>query len=147
MFFGIHHPRTRLYSDVCGRDGISLDHLRFTCHDRHDLTASVSFHNHSLSFSFFFLPTFIFGHEERMSHARQLILGHDIPLSESSNAPKTRTALLSLAKLERPDRLSVSDKQLDLTNLFFPPDPIGHGIMFLPAANIIVRPCVPRYLL
>jgi len=40
-----HHPRS--YSDillVCGRDGISLDHPRFTCHDRDDdLTASVQF--------------------------------------------------------------------------------------------------------
>lgn len=66
FFVRIHHLRTCLYSDilVCGRDRISLDHPRFMCHDRHDLTASISFHNHSLSF-FPFFSNFYFRPRER----------------------------------------------------------------------------------
>lgn len=57
-------------------------------------------------------------------------------------------SLLSMAKFRRPDRLSVSaNNSTWQIFIFFSPDPIGHRIMFSPAANIIRPSCVPRYLL
>lgn len=56
-------PLIQRHSLTRGRDGISFDHSRFTCHD---LTAFVGFDNLFRSFFFFF---FIFAHRQDVARA------------------------------------------------------------------------------
>lgn len=150
MFFdfeGTSSARTRLYSDTflvyAGvTESRSIIHSSRVTIANDDLTTSViGFHNHPFSSSSFFFSFLFFycyfwpRRREDVARATTLILGTDIPLSESSHTdPKTRTALPSSVKLEEVPRSIISlDNQFVLSNLFFlffSPTPRASNNMF-----------------